>query len=64
MNQPKRYIKFTSKKCVMRPFDNELGTIETWEINESNSAQKEHFIYEEQKYELTSSTKKKIKSKK
>lgn len=54
MKNIKRSIKFSGKKCVMRPLPNEEGLIETWEATELNDC-KEYFNYKGQKYKLISS---------
>lgn len=61
MTDPKKYIKFTGKKCIMRPIEDGQGPTETWEVTESTGMSKKFFTYEEQKYTLTSSTEKKNK---
>ena len=58
MKTPKRYIKFSGKKCIMRPFEGEEGLVETWELTDSYD-QKEFFHYKGQKYKLISKTEKK-----
>ena len=57
MTQPKRYIKFSGKKCTMKPFENEEGLIEVWEETDSIDC-KEFFIYKGKKYKLISSKEK------
>lgn len=60
MHKPKGFIKFSGKKCVMKPFDDENGLIETWEITD-NPICKEFFSYKGNKYKLISSVEKKNK---
>jgi hypothetical protein len=54
MKNPTRTIKFTAKKCVMRPFEGEEGLVETWEVTDTPIC-KEFFHYRGNKYKLISS---------
>lgn len=54
----KGYIKFTEKKCKMRPFEDEGGLIETWVASEAIN-NKQWFSHKGIKYQLVSSVDKK-----
>ncbi len=53
----KGYIKFTEKKCVTKPFEDEGGVIETWVASEVNS-NRQFFIHKGKKYQLVSTKEK------
>jgi hypothetical protein len=49
----KGYIKFTEKKCVMKPFEDEGGNIETWVASDAIT-NRQLFIHNGKKYQLVS----------
>lgn len=53
----KGYIKFTEKKCITKPFEDEGGMIETWVASEVSS-NRQWFVYKGKKYQLVSTKEK------
>jgi hypothetical protein len=53
----KGYIKFTDKKCVMKPFEDEGGVIETWVASEAIT-NRQWFVHNGRKYQLVSTKEK------
>ena len=53
----KGYIKFTDKKCKMRPFEDVKGAVETWAASDAIT-NRQWFIHKGIKYQLGSSVEK------